>query len=502
MKHISIGKSLICAGLLWAMGCFLVSCAGQIEKEETTADTSGDVIISGKVESKYTQRDLSGSWDESQAATVELTDSYTITTEGVYVFSGTLEDGQIVVDAADTDKVQIVLNGVHITCKDGPAILVENADKTFITLAEGTENMLEDGSVYASSEDQPWGTVFSKDTLTINGSGKLQVTGNYNNGIVSKDDLKITGGVIAVEAANDGLRGRDSVRIYDGTITIHASGDGIKANNDEDEGEGYVSVDGGEILISGTSSQGIDGYSVVQVTGGSLKITGNNEGIQSKIVYIQDGDIEIEVTDDCLNGADKNSQEKEAAQEGVSLEIAGGILSLSTTAGDGLDSNGDILISGGTTIIQGAAGSVEVPLDYNGEGTITGGTVLAAGSGQMGQNFGENSTQCSLLYSGQSYASGSQIRLLDESGQEVVAFTAERACNAILISSPELEQDETYTLAVGDEEVEITFSDLIMTQGNGIMNGEFGGKRNGTPGGTAGSPGSSGEGIPPEGDRW
>lgn len=253
-----IGKYIASVLLISLLTIGLAAC-GEAENNGQSGGNSDDIIISGKVDVKYTSRDLAGTWEEENATKVKLSDdSYTIKEAGVYVFSGTLKDGQIIVDAGDTDKVQIVLNGVDIKCADGPAILVINADKTFITLAEGSENTVADGKTYTSAEDQPWGAIFSKDNLTINGSGKLVVKGNYRHGIVSKDDLKVTGGEIEVTAVKDGLRGKDSVRIYDGKITISAQGNGIKSNNEKEENKGFISIDGGEIDIKDVSSQGAE----------------------------------------------------------------------------------------------------------------------------------------------------------------------------------------------------------------------------------------------------
>ena len=464
--------------LLLAISMILSACGGSAAEE-----SSDDVIISGKVDSKYTERDLSGDWDTAVASETQLSDeSVTITKEGVYIFSGTLEDGQIIVDAQDTDKVQIVLNGAEISCSDGPAILVENADKTFITLAEGSENSVADGTDYSSDEDEPWGAIFSRDTLTINGSGSLTVMGNYQNGIVSKDDLKITGGIISVTAKDDGIRGRDSVRIYDGEITVTAEGDGIKANNDEDEEKGYVSVDGGSLTVSGVGSQGIDAYYVAQITGGTVEIDSENEGIQARVVYMQDGELNIKASDDCLNATNGNSDEKETAQEGVSVEIVGGTLNLSTEAGDGLDSNGDLTVSGGLVTVQGSSGGAEVPMDYNGEAVITGGTVFAAGNSSMAQNFGEKSTQCSLLYCGNNYEAGTQICLTDSDGKELASFTAERGFSAVLISTPDMVQGASYFLKIGENEETVTLDDIITGEG-----GMGGMGRDGMPQGPEGS---------------
>ncbi len=465
MRKIKLPAAMV---LLISVIMFFSSCG-----ENAVEESGTELMISGKMDSSYTRRDLDGNWNpETATETVLSNESVTITKEGVYVFSGKLEDGQIIVDAKDTDKVQIVLNGAEISCSDGPGILVENADKTFITLAEGTENSVADGTDYSSAEDEPWGAVFSRDTLTINGSGCLNVMGNYLNGIVSKGDLKITGGTISITAKYDGIRGRDSVRIHDGEITVTAEGDGIKSNNDGDKEQGYVSVDGGNLCINGVGSQGIDADYVAQITGGTVEIDSENEGIQASLVYMQDGELNIMASDDCINATKGNSDEKKTEQEGVSIEIVGGTMTLSTETGDGLDSNGDLTVSGGFITVQGSSDGAEVPIDYNGEAFISGGTVLAAGNSQMAQNFGENLTQCSLLYKGGDYDAGTKICLTDSEGKELVSFTAEKEFSAVLISTTDMEEDADYTLKIGGDEESLTLNGVITVEG-GIRGGDM-----------------------------
>ena len=142
----------------------------------------------------------------------------TITAAGTYVVSGTLSDGQLVVDATSEDKVQLVFDDVSIHNEDGPAVYVKQADKVFVTLAEGSENVLTDGAEYVLEDesDEPYATLFSKDDLTINGTGSLRVEAAYKHAICSKDDLVVTGGTYVVNAAEDALRGRDCVKILDG----------------------------------------------------------------------------------------------------------------------------------------------------------------------------------------------------------------------------------------------------------------------------------------------
>ena len=469
----------------------LFSSCGSSENKTTTDQTSTSSAETGDqlVECKYTERDLDGTYDESEATKVTLEDSYTIKEEGVYIFTGTLSDGQIIVEADDSAKVQIVLDNVNITCSDGPAIYGVSADKIFVTLAEGTENTLSDGSTYSSAEDQPWGCLFSTTDLTINGSGKLTVNGNYNNGIVSKDDLRITGGTIDVEAVNNGLKGRDSVGIYDGTINITAYNDGIKSNNDEEEGKGYVSIDGGAVNIQGVTSQGIQGAKVVQLVSGALTIDSENEGIESPIIYISGTKSTISASDDGLNASSSTSSGEgmDAAEEGVYIKIIGGETNLSAN-GDGLDSNGDLYISGGTTIVNGPTSGGDGALDYAGTGEITGGTIIAIGASQMAQSFGSGSTQGVIMNNSVSGSSGDTVALLDSDGNQLATMTSTINFTSVVISAPDMTSGSTYTLQVGSSSTDITLTDTITTIGGSSMGG-------GTPGGNmGGSPGGNSPG--------
>lgn len=342
---------VVMLGIMIVLACMgLAACGTGGANTDATSDETTNSI--------YTDRDMDGTWDAATATNVELADStgsYTIDAEGTYVFTGSLSDGQIIVKASDTAKVQVVLNGVSVTCKSAPALMIESGDKVFVTLAAGTENSLVDGTSYASTEDEPFACLFSKSDLTINGTGYLDVVGNYNNGIGSKDDLKICGGNITVTSVNHGIKGKDMVGICAGTVEVAANGDGIKSNNTTDEGRGYVSIDGG-----------------------TVKITKCVEGIEARNIYINDGDISITSSDDGINATDGvTSSNVMQAQEGITIEITGGTLYINT-GGDGIDSNGDLYISGGDVTIEGESNANEA-LDYAGEYNNTGGTVNTDG---------------------------------------------------------------------------------------------------------------------------
>lgn len=266
----------------------------------------------------YTARELDGSYDEASAVRISLEGdaisadgegvvvdgaTATVTREGTYIVSGALEDGRIVVDAADDQKVQLVLAGATIRNEEGPAIHVKAADKCFVTLAEGSENSLADGEGYAleEGEDEPNATLYSKADLCINGSGSLSVDAAYQHAVNSKDDLVITGGTFDIVAVDDALRGKDCVKIDDGQFAIQAGGDGIKSNNGEDATRGFVSITGGTFDIA-AGDDGIQGATYVRVAGGEIVMDATDDALHSDIeALIADGSLEIAAGDDAVH---------------------------------------------------------------------------------------------------------------------------------------------------------------------------------------------------------
>lgn len=209
----------------------------------------------------------------------------TITKAGTYSLNGTLEDGQVIVDAGDEDKVYIILDGVNIRCSNNAPIYVKNAKKTILALADGSENTITDGETYEledASSNEPNATIYSKDDMAIIGNGKLTVNANYNNGIVSNDDLKIQSGNIVVNAKNNGIKGKDHLNVTDGTITINSEGDGLKADNNSDSTKGYVYIEGGKINIT-SGEDGIQAETDLLIADGAITIkTGGGSANSSK----------------------------------------------------------------------------------------------------------------------------------------------------------------------------------------------------------------------------
>ncbi|MDR2771359.1 MAG: carbohydrate-binding domain-containing protein, partial [Clostridiales Family XIII bacterium] len=233
---------VLCAALLPVAALF-AACASETPPEtppeETAAETEAAVSAYG-----YDDADLDAAWDEKTAdARIALNGAgaavsgsgaafadgvVTIDAAGTYVFAGVLDDGQIRIDAGKDAVVRLVLNGVDLHSASGCVIYAKQAAKTVLVLADGTENAIADAAVYADAEeeDAPDAAVFAQDSLTINGSGALSVTGNCGNAVEAKDMLVVTGGRISVTAKADGLRGRDGVAIRDGSFAIQAENDG------------------------------------------------------------------------------------------------------------------------------------------------------------------------------------------------------------------------------------------------------------------------------------
>ena len=262
----------------------------------------------------FTANDLEGNWDASDAAVITLTGdgaeisgngayandgNVVITNAGYYVVSGSLTDGYLSVDAYDSSKVFILLNGVEINCSDDACIRVEQADKVFLTLAESSQNTLTSGSAYSEQalKDGTDGAVFAHDDLTINGSGSLTVNAEYRHGIAANDDLVITGGTITVTAAADAIHANDSLRIKEASITLDAGDDGMVTSNEEENG--YLYIESGSLNIK-AADDGIHTTGEITIAGGDLTVSAGDDGIHSDAsVSFLDGSLLIE---ECYEG--------------------------------------------------------------------------------------------------------------------------------------------------------------------------------------------------------
>ena len=195
----------------------------------------------------------------------------TITEAGTYVLSGTLTDGQVIIDAGDEDDVRLVLENASITCTTTAPIYAKNADKVIISLPENTESSVTDTVTGTDGNDALIAAIFAKCDLSVNGTGTLNVNANANDGITSEDKLKITGGVLNITSADDGLVGKDAVLMKDGTVHITASGNGIKSTKSEAD-KGYVYIGGGTVNIT-AEQDGIQAETSVLISAGEVNIT-------------------------------------------------------------------------------------------------------------------------------------------------------------------------------------------------------------------------------------
>jgi len=271
-----------------------------------------------------------------------------ITADGTYAVSGTLSDGQIIVDAPKTADVRIVLLGVNITCSYSAPILVSSADKLIISLPEGTESSLEDKKVsYETDGTEITAAIFSHESVTVNGSGTLNVKGAHNDGITSKDTLKIMGGVINVDAADDGIVGKDAVIITDGKITVTAKGDAVKSTNDVDGGLGYVYISGGELDLT-CDSDAVNAAASMLIAGGKHTIkTGGGASSVSSSGQLRPGGY----FGGFGNASSSSGVSAKGFKASVYLDITGGVFSMDC-AEDALHSDKNLRMSGGKLEIK------------------------------------------------------------------------------------------------------------------------------------------------------
>ncbi len=368
-----IAAAVLAASLTACAGSSGSSSSGSSSSASASKTTSATAASTSKTTSAdaFTDRDMEQTADTSGAKSLALSDgkNLTITEAGIYVVSGSAKNASIIVEAGDDDKVQIVLSGASITNDSSPAIYVKNADKVFVTTAGGSENTLTvSGSFTADGDTNTDAVIFSKDDLVLNGEGTLTIS-STDNGISDKDDLKITGGTIKIDCIADAIEANETIAIAGGDLTINTQKDGIHAGDNDDDTVGDIYISGGTFNIT-AGSDGIQGTTTVVIDGGTFDIT-SAEGIEATNITINDGTINISASDDGINAAAKSSAQS------VVITINGGNITIKMGQGDtdGIDSNGDLYITGGTIDITGQSAC-----DYDGKAEKTGGTLIVNGS--------------------------------------------------------------------------------------------------------------------------
>ena len=555
------GAVALLAALALAAGCSTSSASGKasassssgsettwttISSSVATASTGASVSdilgANTSVEDASSSEDDAGTTDTSSATTITLSGSsasasgsassnvkvdggtVTISGGGTYVISGELSNGRIVVNAPKAD-VRLVLKGASITSSDGPAIDIQDAGNAIVVLAKDSKNTLTDGATYASGQEAT-AALFSSDTLTVTGTGSLDVSGSYKDGISSKNGLIITGNTtINVKAADDGLRGKDYLVVEAGTLTVEAGGDGLKSSEGNDETKGFISLGKASVTLTSSddaitattdvtvkdttltitagggqanatveeqaapgqestadsttpSPKGINaGVSYTQDSG-SVTVNAADEGLQAPFINVAGGELSIAAGDDGINASngdhviEGHENADTESDDGSVLTISGGEVEVSYASSDGIDSNGSAYVKGGIVVVSGQAGEMDGAVDANGETQLVGVT----GS--------------------PSVSAGDTLTVTDSSGSQVASVKVDFTAAAITVLG--LTEGQQYTVATSSGGSATGTASALSAGMGGPMGGGAGGQ--GDPGGQGGQPGG-GQGQQPDGGQ-
>ena len=555
------GAVALLAALALAAGCSTSSASGKasassssgsettwttISSSVATASTGASVSdilgANTSVEDASSSEDDAGTTDTSSATTITLSGSsasasgsassnvkvdggtVTISGGGTYVISGELSNGRIVVNAPKAD-VRLVLKGASITSSDGPAIDVQDAGNAIVVLAKDSKNTLTDGATYASGQEAT-AALFSSDTLTVTGTGSLDVSGSYKDGISSKNGLIITGNTtINVKAADDGLRGKDYLVVEAGTLTVEAGGDGLKSSEGNDETKGFISLGKASVTLTSSddaitattdvtvkdttltitagggqanatveeqaapgqestadsttpSPKGINaGVSYTQDSG-TVTVNAADEGLQAPFINVAGGELSIAAGDDGINASngdhviEGHENADTESDDGSVLTISGGEVEVSYASSDGIDSNGSAYVKGGIVVVSGQAGEMDGAVDANGETQLVGVT----GS--------------------PSVSAGDTLTVTDSSGSQVASVKVDFTAAAITVLG--LTEGQQYTVATSSGGSATGTASALSAGMGGPMGGGAGGQ--GDPGGQGGQPGG-GQGQQPDGGQ-
>ena len=465
--------------------------------------------------------DLKINWDSLPTYDIELTESLTINKSGTYHLTGNLDNGSILIKSAKA-QVKLLLDNVVITSSSGPVIKWDEADDLVIETIG--ENTLADSSDYSKIIDEDvTGAIYSKADLTFQGDGTLNLTANYQDAIVGKDDVKFNSGRYQIIAEDDAIRGKDSVYIVGGDFDITSNNDCMKVTNDVDAGKGFILIENGNFSLVSKKAKAIktvktillkDGnYSIstyddaihsdnyLSITGGTFNITsgddgihanrelivdGGNiyiskayEGLEAQVVTINNGEISLMTNDDGINaggGADESSKNRPGANpfnadENCVISINGGNIYINS-AGDGIDSNGWLYFNGGTTVVDGPTNNGNGALDAGMNVIINGGEVLAVGSSGMATTLSDTSNLFNVsIYLNTIQPAGTNITLRNQKGEIVLEHNSAKQFSHLTFGSPKLQPGETYTLYLNEEEhTAFTISNITTEVGKTVDN--------------------------------
>lgn len=376
--------TIMMAGLL--AGCSATSSGGnggntvvtesQADETDDNVSDASDTDSKGETDSSsvdtehFTGRDLEQTADTSDATLLKLKDGedFVISEEGVYVLSGKVSEATVIVEAGDEDKVEIVLDGAEITNETAPAIYVKSADKVFVTTTDSENTLTVTGTFEADSDTNVDAVIFSKDDLVIKGTGTLNITSS-DNAVSCKDTLKITGSTVNVSCEGNAFEAHDAIEVADGNINISKCNDGLHAEDNDDDTIGAVYIAGGNIDIT-AADDAVHGTTTLTVDGGTFNINAA-EGLEATYIEINGGDINVEASDDGINAAAKSGSYTPT----FIMNDGNVVIKMGQGDTDGVDSNGDIYVNGGTIDITGQS-----CFDYDGKAEHNGGTIIVNGT--------------------------------------------------------------------------------------------------------------------------
>lgn len=475
-------KKILAAVLALALPLTLAGCGAAAQQTDSgaaqTAAVSAAALASSVPTAVETVRDpeqadaqAQGAFSVTASEGGAVTQSgsvWTVTAAGEYTLTGALEDGQIVVDAGDSDVVVLILDNAAITCSTGAPILVLNADDVTVKAAEGSYNTVTDLRAGDAENEEYDAAIWSDCDLKLRGKGTLIVTSSYAKGVKTTDDLSVKNLTLKVDSADTALRGKDSVTVESGTLLLlSAQGDGINSDADILISDGTVSITVGD--------DGIHADGALTIAGGTVRVEDSHEGLEANVVHIDGGST-------CVYGRDDgvNARSGDAAPL---VSITGGYLEVATPSGDtdAIDSNGSVEMSGGFVLVRGGAGmgGMTGSVDTDGSVTVTGGTIIALGGVCAVPGSGSVNT----WISGNTALGAGDYTLTDEKGSEIASFTLTGSYSGVWIASDAIELGGTYTLACGGSAV-ASWTQSSQTEGSAAFGGMggfggFGGKGGG-----------------------
>ncbi len=513
-----------------AVGCGSTS-AGSTETADAVTESQTETAevsnIDGILDSSdmFTNRDKEIGYDEGSAIAINLSDgastadsdsvvidgdTITITEEGTYILSGSLTNGQIVVEAENA-KVQLVLDNADISCETSAAIYVKDADKVFITTTDGSTNTVcTSGEFEAIDDNNIDAAIFSKSDLTLNGAGSLEVTCENGHGIVSKDDLVITSGEYVVDAGKHALSGKDSVRIAGGTFDLTAGRDGIHSENTDEEEKGFVYIENGSFTIT-SDGDGIDASYVVEIVDGSFDITAGG-GYENGEVHTDNdmmggfGNMGGQMPDGStgegnapsgMTPPDGSTGEKNAPSGTTSPDGNSGTDSTTTTSADesSQDSNVIMLSAAGSTISNNADTADSTDAAASADAENSAGTASSTDTAETSDSDSSTSTKgikadgalqilggdYNINSADDAFHTNSTLEIRDGNMEIATGDDGIHADDALVISDGDINITESYegieglTITIDGGNISIVSSDDGLNAAGGADSSGFGG---------------------------